>query len=546
MRLGQTPLRIAARKSDLARLQARSVGEALRRVYPQIQIEYQFRESLGDRNQSDPLWQMPEKGVFTQDFHEDLVSGRTDLVVHSWKDLPVQDNGVTAVVASLPRADARDLVLFKKSHRSIWTETRQLRVLSSSPRREHNLEPFFRTFLPFAPKRVEFRAVRGNVQTRVRKLLEDETADALVVAKAAIDRLLATRPEADGTDEFRETREYLRDAIKQCEFLVAPQSRNPTAAAQGALGIEIVRKRADLVDLLSAINDPSTVAAAEEERRILKKYGGGCHQKIGISVQTRDYGRIFSVRGLTDTGEKLEGYRLERERTGKKAHPERVFPRAREASAFFDRVLRPIEPEQLKDRLILVARENALPRGISTKEHPILWTAGLQTWKALADAGYWVSGTLDGLGEAELPDLSGLVNFPWLKLSHAEVDPATTSAASPKGGAAYSEMETLATYDLIPRGVQKAPDFGPATHFYWMSASSFEEAVATKPELLTLRHFCGPGNTYRILRQKYGPSLSLEIELSYPDFINAWVAIPKPPAPVKKPRKSPVRGAGAG
>ena len=64
---------IASRRSDLARIQAYQVGDALRAAHSHIEINYSFHESLGDKNQSDPLWQMPEKGVFTQDFREGLL-----------------------------------------------------------------------------------------------------------------------------------------------------------------------------------------------------------------------------------------------------------------------------------------------------------------------------------------------------------------------------------------------------------------------------------------------------------------------------------------
>jgi hydroxymethylbilane synthase len=63
-------LTIGSRRSDLARIQAYQVGETLRGAHPQIEINYSFHESLGDKNLNDPLWQMPEKGVFTQDFRE--------------------------------------------------------------------------------------------------------------------------------------------------------------------------------------------------------------------------------------------------------------------------------------------------------------------------------------------------------------------------------------------------------------------------------------------------------------------------------------------
>ena len=72
---------LAARRSELARIQAFQVGRTLQNAHPQISIEYSFHESLGDKNQNDPLWQMPEKGVFTQDLREGLLAGRHDLAV---------------------------------------------------------------------------------------------------------------------------------------------------------------------------------------------------------------------------------------------------------------------------------------------------------------------------------------------------------------------------------------------------------------------------------------------------------------------------------
>ena len=120
-------LTIASRRSELARIQAYQVGDTLRRAHPQIDITYSFHESLGDKNQNEPLWQMPEKGVFTQDFREGLLRGDFDLVVHSWKDLAIEEDPETEIVATPPRADARDLLLVR-DHR--WAEVERTGVIS--------------------------------------------------------------------------------------------------------------------------------------------------------------------------------------------------------------------------------------------------------------------------------------------------------------------------------------------------------------------------------------------------------------------------------
>src|SRR6184192_507482 len=139
---------LAARRSALARIQAIQVGEALRRVHAQLTIDYSFRESLGDRNQNDPLWQMPEKGVFTQDFREGLLRGEFDLVVHSWKDLAIENDPETEIVATLPRADARDLLLVRRDRWNEVERTGVMSILTSSPRRAYNLDSFLRDSLP--------------------------------------------------------------------------------------------------------------------------------------------------------------------------------------------------------------------------------------------------------------------------------------------------------------------------------------------------------------------------------------------------------------
>src|SRR3954466_2837181 len=139
---------IGSRRSDLARIQAYQVGETLRGAHPQIEINYSFHESLGDKNLNDPLWQMPERGVFTQDFREGLLRGDFDLVVHSWKDLAIENDPETEIVATLPRADQRDLLLIRRDRWPQIEQTGAISILTSSPRREHNLDSFLRVALP--------------------------------------------------------------------------------------------------------------------------------------------------------------------------------------------------------------------------------------------------------------------------------------------------------------------------------------------------------------------------------------------------------------
>ena len=180
-------VRVGSRGSALAVLQAKAVGEALQRHDPRLDVEYVTHTSEGDRNRSIALWQATEKGLFTQDLTRLLVEGRVDLVVHSWKDLPVEQSPTTMVAGTLERADSRDVLLA----RPVVAENRPstLRVLTSSPRRAWQIERSLAALLPWSIGHIEVAPVRGNIATRLQKLLAGE-ADALVMAKAALDRLL--------------------------------------------------------------------------------------------------------------------------------------------------------------------------------------------------------------------------------------------------------------------------------------------------------------------------------------------------------------------
>lgn len=476
---------IASRRSDLARIQAYQVGEALQTAHPQIEINYSFHESLGDRNQNDPLWQMPEKGVFTQDFREGLLKGDFDLVVHSWKDLAIEEDPETEIVATLSRADARDLLLVREDR---WPEVERTGVMSiftSSPRRSYNLDSFLRDALPANLRELNFVNVRGNVPTRVRKLLESDT-DGLIVAKAALDRLLGAKQA-----EFAATRQGLRNDLSQCRWTVLPLRENPSAPAQGALAVEIVRRRSDLRELLSPLNCAETFAAVSQEREILRGYGGGCHQKIGASVLHRSFGEVGFLRGLTDDRQELDNcwLRSSRPRPPRIAR-DRMWPVTSTDTDWFARERIPVE---LADASIAlwIAKNDALPDDWLPRlreSRQIVWSSGVKTWQRLARRGVWVNGSAESLGEQEPQNIETLVGsrLTWLKLTH---DRGYNDGTAPN----------LATYRLVPKN--RAVVLEGKNYFFWKSGSSFEHALSLNPRIVSMTHFCGPGNTQRILER---------------------------------------------
>lgn len=491
-------VRIASRQSDLARLQSYRVADALS-ARLQLQSSFSFRASLGDFNQQDPLWQMPEKGVFTEDFLNDLKTRSADLVVHSWKDLPTAERIGTVVAATLPRADVRDVLLFRRDRLESAKKNARVRVLTSSPRRAHNLADFLAVALPFSAE-ISFHSVRGNIPTRLRKMLEQDV-EGLIVAKAALDRLLEA-PEP----EFLPVQNAIRSALEQTKWMILPLTINPTAAAQGALAIEMAENpdgaAQDLLHRVESISCQDTFATVQREREILASYGGGCHQKIGVTVLRRSYGEITFLRGVTDDGRVLDRIELKHPpsiRPPRAVNASAMFPGPGEESGFFSREALPREVWSWAEAepFLLVARESAWPGEFSPREDAVVWTAGLRTWAHLAKRGVWVSGSFEGLGEDEPTRMETMLGKPqisWVKLTHE------SSAAL-----AQDAQRICGTYRLKPRADGPGrEDLAGRQHFFWQSGSAFDRAIQLAPEIVRkgTTHSCGPGLTFRHIKAR--------------------------------------------
>ncbi len=483
---------IASRKSDLARIQAYMVGAALIEKNSSLKIEYSFRSSLGDQNQDDPLWKMPSQGVFTQDFRNDLIQGKVDMVVHSWKDLPTKNDGSTILAATLPRADHKDLLLVKKTAIKSIKQQKAIKILSSSPRRMYNLEGFLKNAFPNGLNKVEFEDVRGNIQTRLDKLLSLD-ADGLIVAKAAIDRLLNADQFNQTNDNFDNSVLAIKKALDKCEFMVLPASHNPPAAAQGALVVEIAKKRSkELGKILATINCQQTFDDVKAEREILASHGGGCHQKIGVWVKTLKYGKITSVQGETDAGIKLKQFNLTHtNQFSKKISLKDIFHPNRYANMFLRQDILPSAKslKKMANADVLLLASTHIPNDyLAEIEKQIIWASGVKSWFKLAAKNIWVNGVDDNFGSNEDRGLEILLDKSpsWLTLTHAD-SPSTPA---------------IATYKLIPKNEQIS--IGDEEYFYWRSSSAFKRALELDPKIKDKNHACGLGQTYIILKEILG------------------------------------------
>jgi hydroxymethylbilane synthase len=188
------------------------------------------------------------------------LGGEIDVAVHSLKDLPTEIPPELELAATLPRHDPVD-VLISKFAKSLGEIPAGGLVATSSPRRARQI----------AVRRPDLRIseIRGNVPTRIAKLLAENSWDSLVLAKAGLERLGYHL--AGGRMEFETHRLLVTDLVE-----ILP------AAGQGAIGLEIRANHLELHRLLSNINDAPTLFCTGVEREFLRLLGGGCNLPLGI------------------------------------------------------------------------------------------------------------------------------------------------------------------------------------------------------------------------------------------------------------------------
>jgi len=247
-------LRIGSRGSQLALWQANHISSLLRARGHEVELE--IIKTTGDKILDVALAQVGTKGMFTKEIEEALAEGRVDLAVHSLKDLPTELSLGFEIAAITTRENSQD-VFCSVRYKSIAELPQHARVGTSSLRRQAQLKAL-------RPD-LEIHPLRGNVDTRLRKLAEGEY-DAVILAAAGLNRLGKT------------------DLVKQ----VIPRDVMCPAAGQGALGIEIRAGDAATRELLAFLDDPNARASTTCERALLNRLGGGCQVPIGAAAEVRN------------------------------------------------------------------------------------------------------------------------------------------------------------------------------------------------------------------------------------------------------------------
>ncbi len=298
-------IKLGTRGSPLALAQANLVCELCAHAFKNFKFEIRVIKTTGDKLQRAAMAQKPvgagdnlplptEKGLFTKELEEELLSGNIDMAVHSLKDLPTDLPEKLVLGAVLRRAPVQDVLIYRSQRLADtlqkqtldWTPgTKSYRgfkkgltisklpqgaiIATSSTRRMKQIQ-HLRPDIQVVP-------IRGNVLTRMRKLREHSNIDATILAAAGLGRLgfhlfsdghftapdAATRPELHG---------IMGAAISLDEML--------PCVGQGAIGVETRKDDPEIEEICRAISNPNTTICVTAERAFLKAQGGGCQSPV--------------------------------------------------------------------------------------------------------------------------------------------------------------------------------------------------------------------------------------------------------------------------
>ena len=253
-------IKIGSRESKLAVIQSRMVMDAIARTVPEAELELVTMKTTGDRILDKTLDQIGGKGLFVKELDQALRDGRADFTVHSLKDMPMEVPWDLPLAAFSRREDPRDVLVLPEGITELDPEKP---IGCSSRRRQLQLKALFPD--------MDIRPVRGNVQTRLRKLQDGEFS-ALVLAAAGLKRL------------------HLEGRISR---YFAPEEMLP-AAGQGILAVQ-TRQGMDTA-CLAGIHDPNAACCALAERAFVRALDGGCSSPVAAYAVAE--GETLTLTGL--------------------------------------------------------------------------------------------------------------------------------------------------------------------------------------------------------------------------------------------------------
>ncbi|WKY44127.1 hydroxymethylbilane synthase [Eubacteriaceae bacterium ES2] len=286
-------IKVGTRGSQLATVQSGWLLDVLKEAHPQIEFEMVIIKTKGDQIQNKPLDKIGDKGLFTKELEDALLSGEIDMAIHSMKDMPSKlPDGLVLTVPPV-REDPRDVLLTPHKIKSMMELPENAVVATGSKRRIAAVKAL-RSDLNIV-------GIRGNIDTRIRKMHE-ENLDGIILAAAGLKRI----------DKFV-SEDYTTIPLDEKTFIPAP--------AQGILAVEIKAGNEVVEKIMAAITDQKTLVQMKAERSFLKALNGSCHIPVGAYCEVKEqeitlYGLYGTEDGSYVVTKKLSGQLEEAEKLG--------------------------------------------------------------------------------------------------------------------------------------------------------------------------------------------------------------------------------------
>ena len=282
---------VGTRGSKLSVTQTNAVLDSIKTIHPEVTFEVKIVKTLGDEDAKNPLFTIDRRGIFEKELGIAIAKEEIDLAVHSLKDVPTEETPENIIVAIPKRGSPHDVLISK--NRTPLEALPKCGVVGTGSLRRLAEVKHLRPDLQIKP-------IRGNVDTRIRKVNEGEF-DGVIVAEAGLERL--------GINSFISERFSL--------------DKFTPAAGQGALAITTKRGNKEVLDLLSYIDDPRTRAEVTAERSLVLALEGGCRVPIGTigKADNEDlsfYACVFSLDGKEKISSSARGALSEAEEIGKR------------------------------------------------------------------------------------------------------------------------------------------------------------------------------------------------------------------------------------
>jgi len=477
-------IKIVCRASKLSLIQAEIVKSKIHCLKPEAEVVIRGITSKGDRMTDQPLTQIAGMDFFTADIFHEIQHRTADIAVHSLKDMSSEHFFSHDAFALIERNDQRDVAIFNGDIEDKIEQNLPISIGTSSPRREEMVIKFLKKALPQLHDKINISAssIRGNVDTRIQKL-NNRDYDGILLASAGLNRLLTCS----------DTKHALKKILDTKKIMILPLVECTPAPCQGMIVAEGNPDDPEICALLQKISDDLLMQTAIAEKSKARTFGAGCSQKFGVTTISTKYANHLFASGIDHKGNTInEWSNLPPTIQGLN----KIFATNEVMKDFFDYQWSEKKQIVTTSHVFVANPKIAQNRDIlSSIKHKNVWAAGSKTWYDLAKAGFWVTGSTDGMG---FEYLESMMKMPLIgsNLNDITILSHHTGAQRWK----LKGIKAVGYYDLIAKNnedIIKA--IQEADMIFWSSYSQFKAyRQFVKNSVI---HSCAGGETANLIME---------------------------------------------